>query len=84
MLGIQADPKLAKIREQNPLNKIAVPQGLIANLDERIGQFYIPVDPDSEHIHPLLSVTNKGLNSTIQQSSIEQKSPGLSHRKRGS
>ena len=36
MLGIEKDPKLKKIREENPLNNIAVPQGLIGNLDDRI------------------------------------------------
>ena len=36
MLGIEKDPKLKKIRDENPLNNIAVPQGLLANLDDRI------------------------------------------------
>lgn len=36
MLGIEKDPKLKKIREENPLNNIAVPQGLIGDLDDRI------------------------------------------------
>ncbi len=44
MLGIQKDPKLAMIREQNPLNNIHVPQGGVNNVDARIEQFYIPVD----------------------------------------
>ena len=56
MLGIEKDPKLLKIREENPLNKIEVPQGLVGDIDGRIEQFYLPVDPNSEHMHPLLSI----------------------------
>ena len=37
MLGIEKDPKLAKIREENPLNNIAVPQCEMVDLEERIG-----------------------------------------------
>ena len=37
MLGIEKDPKLLQIREENPLNNIAVPQMEMTDLDERIG-----------------------------------------------
>jgi len=55
MLGMEKDPKLLKIREENPLNKIAVPKGIIGDLDSRIEQFYVPVDPSGEVMHPLLT-----------------------------
>ena len=37
MLGIEKDPKLAKIRDENPLNKIAVPSAGVGDLESRIG-----------------------------------------------
>ena len=36
MLGIQKDPRLLKIREQNPLNNINVPFGPVNDVDARI------------------------------------------------
>ena len=56
MLGIENDPKLIAIRQENPLNNIAIPQMEMHDLDERIGQFYTPVDPESPEIHPLLTI----------------------------
>ena len=56
MLGLEKDPRLIKIRAENPLNNIAVPKGRIDNLDERIDQFYIPIDHEGETMHPLLHV----------------------------
>ena len=53
MLGIEKDPKLHKIREGNPLNKIVVPQGNLMDLDDRIEQFRMPIDADLGY-HPLL------------------------------
>lgn len=58
MLGIEKDPKLAKIREENPLNKITVPDGQFKHIDERIDLFNTPFDQDSHELHPLMmSVT---------------------------
>ena len=37
MLGIEKDPKLLKIREDNPLNNITAPQCDLSDLDDRIG-----------------------------------------------
>ena len=54
MLGIEKDPKLAKLRDQNPLNNIAVPKGQFADLDSRIDQYYVPFDLTGEVEHPLL------------------------------
>ncbi len=42
------------IREQNPLNNINVPQGGVNNVDARIEQFYIPVDHETDQVHPLM------------------------------
>ena len=36
MLGLEKDPKLLKIRAENPLNHINVPKDGIIDLDERI------------------------------------------------
>ena len=60
MLGLEKDPKLAKIRAQNPLNNIAVPTDGIRDLDERIDQFYVPMESSGDGIHPFLTV-HKGL-----------------------
>ena len=57
MLAFQNHPKLNKIREENPLNNIKVPQGDLSDVDDRIGQFSIPVDGTGETMHPLLSVS---------------------------
>lgn len=54
MLGIEKDPKMLKIRQDNPLNKIKVPNCSVDDIDERIGQFYIPIDLNGETMHPLL------------------------------
>jgi len=43
MLGIEKDPKIIKIREENPLNKIRIPDCEVADIDRRIEQFYNPV-----------------------------------------
>lgn len=48
MLGLEKDPKLLAIREENPLNNIAVPKMEMVDLDERIDQFYTPIDPESD------------------------------------
>ena len=37
MLGIEKDPKLLAIRQENPLNNIEVPKMEMIDLDERIG-----------------------------------------------
>ena len=97
MLGLEKDPKLLKIREQNPLNNILVPKDGINDLDERIDQFYEPMDPGSgESLHPLLQV-HKGLsldsklnNSTFNYTQLsanqykENGSPACSHRSKKS
>ena len=36
MLGLEKNPKMLKLKEENPLNNITVPQGKITNLDSRI------------------------------------------------
>ena len=69
MLGLEKDPKLIKIREQNPLNNILVPNDGINDLDERIDQFYEPMDPASgESLHPHLQV-HKGLSHDSKMNS---------------
>ena len=60
MLGIEKDPKLAKIRDENPLNKIAVPSAGVGDLESRIGQYYIPVVDNPNYIHPLLEMNSTG------------------------
>ena len=65
MLGIEKDPKLAQIRLANPMNNICIPNGGIDDVDERINMYYIPVDSNSNTIHPLLTLS-KGKNSTIK------------------
>ena len=65
MLGIEKDPKLAQIRLDNPMNNICIPNGGVDNVDERIEQFYIPVDSTTNTMHPLLTLS-KGKNSTIR------------------
>ena len=57
MLGIEKDPKLAKIREENPLNKIAIPHGEIGDLDQRVAQYYVPVYDAPDFVHPVLAAT---------------------------
>ena len=42
MLGVEKDPKLQQIRENNPLNHIEIPQGNLGNLDDRISEFLMP------------------------------------------
>ena len=60
MLGIDKDPKLSKIRDENPLNKISVPDGQFKYIDERIDLFNMPIDQTTNEPHPLMStVTNK-------------------------
>ena len=42
MLGLEKDPKLAKIRAANPLNNINVPADGLLDLDKRIDEFFEP------------------------------------------
>lgn len=58
MLGMAQDPRLVKLREANPLNNIAVPQGAVGDLESRIGEFYVPIDPSGDFVHPLLAATS--------------------------
>ena len=58
MLGIEKNPKLMKIRNENPLNNISVPTGEVGDLDSRIDQYYVPVDLSGETVHPLLHATS--------------------------
>ena len=64
MLGLEKDPKLAKIRAQNPLNNITVPSDGLRDLDQRIGDFYIPAEQRERGadggLHPFLRV-QKGI-----------------------
>ena len=97
MLGLEKDPKLIKIREQNPLNNILVPNDGINDLDERIDQFYEPMDVGSrDSLHPFLQV-HKGLSleSKMQSNTFnytqisanqykENGSPASSHRSKRS
>ena len=57
MLGLEKDPKLLKIRAENPLNKIHVPKDGIVDLDERIDQFCI----SSDLYHPDDTMNNSQL-----------------------
>ena len=59
MLGIEKDPKLAKIREENPLNKISIPDGDISDLDQRVAQYYVPVYSAPDFVHPVLAATQE-------------------------
>ena len=58
MLGIEKDPKLVKIRDENPLNRIKIPNCEIDDVEARIQQYYIPVDPQHPTQHPLLITQN--------------------------
>ena len=59
MLGLEKNPKMLKLKEENPLNNITVPQGKITNLDSRIEQLY----QDAGRINVLNSQSRKAASN---------------------